>query len=69
MVGSKDFYDEDIDGEVNVTTSLKQPGSSFKPVIFARAFEKNSFSPATPIFDIKTTFGNYEPDNYDGNFM
>lgn len=69
MVGSKDFYNTDIDGEVNVTTSLKQPGSSFKPLIFARAFEKNNFSPSTPIFDIETKFGNYEPDNYDGNFM
>lgn len=56
MVGSVDFFDEQIDGEVNITTSLKQPGSSFKPLIFARAFEKNSFAVDTPIYDIRTDF-------------
>ena len=69
MVGSKDFYDEEIDGEVNITTSLKQPGSSFKPIIFARAFEKNALSPQTPIFDVETEFGKYKPENYDGEYM
>ena len=69
MVGSIDFNDKDIDGEVNITTSLKQPGSSFKPLIFARAFETNSLSPDTPIFDVETKFGSYEPENYDGEFL
>lgn len=69
MVGSKDFYDEEIDGQVNITTSLKQPGSSFKPLIFARGFEHNAISPATPFFDVPTAFGSYEPENYDGEFL
>ena len=41
MVGSKDFFDKTIDGEVNVATRLRQPGSSIKPLVFAAAFMKN----------------------------
>lgn len=69
MVGSKDYFDEKIDGEVNVTLSRnRQPGSSFKPIIYAAAFEKG-YLPQTQLWDVNTTFktdiGNYEPKNYD----
>jgi penicillin-binding protein 1C len=50
-------------------TSLKQPGSSMKPLIYARAFEKNSLSTDTPIFDVEMNFGTYKPKNFDGEFM
>lgn len=69
MVGSQDYYNKDIDGEVNVMTSLKQPGSSMKPFIYARAFEKNALSTDTPIFDVEMNFGTYKPKNFDGEFM
>lgn len=71
MVGSKDFFDKSIDGEVNVTTRLRQPGSSIKPLVFATAFMKN-FSPASVIADVVTEFPGkddktpYIPKNYDG---
>lgn len=69
MVGSQDYYNKEIDGEVNIITSLKQPGSSMKPIIYARAFEKNNLSTDTPIFDVETDFGNYTPKNFDGKFL
>lgn len=49
-------------------TSLKQPGSSMKPLIYARAFENNKLSTDTPIFDVEMDFGNYKPKNFDGEF-
>jgi len=69
MVGSKDFYDEDIDGQVNVTMRDRQPGSSFKPVVYAAAFKKG-YTPNTTLFDVETTFlteigKDYTPKNYD----
>lgn len=68
MVGSKDFFDKDIDGQVNVTLSQRQPGSSFKPIVYAAAFARG-YLPETQLWDVNTTFKtdtqNYEPKNYD----
>lgn len=65
MVGSKDFFDQAIDGQVNVTTSYRQPGSSFKPLVYASAFLKG-FYPGNVLFDVVTNFGQgYEPKDYD----
>jgi membrane peptidoglycan carboxypeptidase len=55
MVGSADFYDSTIDGQVNITTSERQPGSSIKPIAYAAAFEKG-WSPATRIMDVKSVY-------------
>jgi penicillin-binding protein 1C len=71
MVGSKNFFDEDIDGEVNVVTRLRQPGSSIKPVVYATALSKG-FTPASVLVDVETEFPGkdeatpYIPKNYDG---
>ena len=72
MVGSRDYNDETIDGNFNVAVDGKrQPGSSFKPFVYAAAFEKG-FTPDTVVYDVKTDFdlraGNnkYIPKNYDG---
>lgn len=73
MVGSRDYFDKSIDGQVNVTTSPRQPGSSFKPFAYATAFEKG-YQPENLIYDVPTNFGpdgsghDYKPHNYDGNF-
>lgn len=67
MVGSKDYYDESIDGNVNIATSYRQPGSSFKPYVYAMAFY-NRYSPATILYDVRTKFGSKYPDNYEGGF-
>ena len=71
MVGSKDYFSKEIDGKVNVATSPRQPGSSFKPLVYATAFEKG-YQPETMLFDLPMNFGpdgqgtEYEPQNYDG---
>lgn len=68
MVGSKDFFDDEIDGQVNVTLRPRQPGSSFKPIVYAAAFRKG-YLPETQLWDVNTTFitetSNYNPRNYD----
>ncbi|KKU14046.1 MAG: Penicillin-binding protein, 1A family [Candidatus Magasanikbacteria bacterium GW2011_GWC2_45_8] len=68
MIGSKDFFDEKIDGQVNVALRLRQPGSSFKPIVYAAAFEKG-YTPDTKLFDVQTIFKtetkDFSPRNYD----
>lgn len=80
MVGSRDYFNNEIEGQVNVTTALRQPGSSFKPFVYATAFEKG-YTPETTLYDVKTQFSTacapsnlsneypcYAPDNYDSQF-
>jgi 1A family penicillin-binding protein len=66
MVGSRDFFNQEIDGQVNVAISERQPGSAFKPVVYATAFKKQ-YSPGYTLWDVTTDFGNYTPKNYDGS--
>ncbi|MXX24726.1 MAG: LysM peptidoglycan-binding domain-containing protein [Caldilineaceae bacterium SB0668_bin_21] len=72
MVGGVDFNQEDA-GQVNLSVSLRQPGSSFKPVLYAAALSENLISPATVIWDTPTAYpvgmGHfYSPRNYDRTF-
>lgn len=84
MIGSRDYFDKNIDGNYNVATARRQPGSSFKPFIYAMAFNKG-FTPDTVLFDLPTEFSTtcntygtplpghdqsscYKPDNADGKF-
>lgn len=72
MVGSKDYFDKSIDGQVNVAIRDRQPGSSFKPYVYLTAFTKG-YTPETVLFDVETNFStdegkDYKPQNYDGNF-
>lgn len=74
MVGSKNFSADDYDGQVNVTTSLRQPGSSFKPFTYVTAF-KEGYTSATLLLDVPTSFPggagqpDYNPVNYDGKYI
>jgi 1A family penicillin-binding protein len=70
MLGSVDFWNEEIDGQVNVALALRQPGSSIKPVNYLAAFEEG-WTAATLIMDVQTESPNptgppYVPKNYDG---
>lgn len=72
MVGSKDYFDIEHDGQVNVTMRPRQPGSSIKPVTYAVALEQGQ-TPSTLIADEPITFQitgapPYSPKNYDGRF-
>ncbi|MFH1407650.1 MAG: PBP1A family penicillin-binding protein [Patescibacteria group bacterium] len=74
MVGSKDYFDIENDGNVNVTLSLRQPGSAIKPLMYVTAFE-HGFTPSTVLFDVPTAFSGgagqapYKPVNYNGNYI
>lgn len=80
MVGSRDYFDTEIDGNYNIALAERQPGSSFKPFVYATAFKKG-YTPETVVFDLKTQFstncapdnftsedGCYSPENYDLKF-
>ncbi|MCB8988356.1 MAG: transglycosylase domain-containing protein, partial [Ardenticatenaceae bacterium] len=72
LVGSVDFYDESIDGQVNMALAPRQPGSSIKPFVYLSALEKG-WTPATLIWDVQTQFTDganppYVPKNYDDAF-
>ncbi len=73
MVGSPDFGNSAIAGQINMATSpTRQPGSSIKPFTYVAAFEKG-WTPSTLIWDVPTQFPDganppYEPRNYDGKF-
>ncbi|HLE48598.1 MAG TPA: PBP1A family penicillin-binding protein [Patescibacteria group bacterium] len=73
MVGSKDFLAKDYDGQVNVTLSLRQPGSAIKPITYITALMEN-YTASTLLMDVATEFPggvnqpNYKPVNYDGKF-
>ncbi|MFH1946717.1 MAG: PBP1A family penicillin-binding protein [Candidatus Magasanikbacteria bacterium] len=69
LVGSRDFFDEEINGQFDVATlGKRQPGSSFKPIVYTAAFEKG-YTPDTVLFDVETDFAvsgkPYKPLNYD----
>lgn len=67
-VGSEDYFNESIDGAVDMVTALRQPGSSIKPFTYLLALE-NGYTPATILDDLPTEFstenGPYSPKNYD----
>lgn len=84
MVGSRDFFDTEIPGQYNIALANRQPGSSFKPIVYAAAFERG-YTPETVLYDVPTQFsalcdayGNpkagvsksacYMPENYDNKF-
>ena len=73
MVGSKNYNASDIDGKFNVTTALRQPGSSIKPINYLLALE-NGFNLASIVNDSPVTYffsgqKNYSPQNYNGKYM
>lgn len=78
MVGSRDYFDPEIDGNFNIALANRQPGSAFKPFVYAQAF-REGYSPDTVVFDLETQFSTtcapddftdeneecYSPQNYD----
>ena len=73
MVGSADFYNTSIAGQVNVAVRPRQPGSAIKPILYALAMNDLQISPATIIWDVEANYNldkteQYRPLNYDKNF-
>ncbi len=80
MAGSRDYFNADIDGAFNIALANRQPGSSFKPFVYAAAFLKG-YTPETVLFDVPIQFSTscavtdlsneapcYSPGNYDDRF-
>ena len=72
MVGSRDFFDAEHDGQVNIVLQSRQPGSSIKPITYSLAFS-SGLTPSSPIDDAPICFSSpsappYCPKNYDGKF-
>lgn len=75
MVGSRDFFDESIDGQVNLSTATHSPGSALKPLTYLAAFQLDprTWHPATVLWDVPTTYleadgTEFRPVNFDGIF-
>ncbi|HXK39174.1 MAG TPA: PBP1A family penicillin-binding protein [Candidatus Paceibacterota bacterium] len=81
MVGSRGYFDPEIEGKVNIALANRQPGSAFKPFVYATALGKG-YTPETVVFDLQTQFSTfcepsdvanseppcYSPGNYDEKF-
>ena len=69
LVGSADFFDEKIDGQVNGASAPRSPGSALKPFIYALALDQGLIHPNTVLRDAPTSFGPFSPENFDGQFI
>lgn len=67
LIGSADWDNEDF-GQVNMATTARQPGSTFKPIYYAEALEQQTITPATVITDERKEYGDYRPENFDFRF-
>lgn len=74
MIGSKDYFNNEADGQVNVALAMRQPGSSIKPIMYATTFAQKTLNPGSMLLDVPTCFKvagqrDYCPKNYTGAFM
>ena len=69
LVGSADFFDAQIDGQVNGATAKRSPGSTLKPFVYALGLEQGVIHPLSILRDVPTSFSAYTPENFDGRFV
>ncbi len=69
LVGSADYFNANIDGQVNGTAAKRSPGSTLKPFIYGLAMDQSLIHPASVLKDAPTSFGPYSPENFDGRFV
>lgn len=69
LVGSADYFDAGIQGQVNGADAKRSPGSTLKPFIYALALDQGVLHPASVLRDVPSAFGPYTPENFDGRFM
>jgi penicillin-binding protein 1C len=69
LVGSANYFDKDLRGQVNGTLARRSPGSTLKPFIYALGFDQGVLHPQTVLRDVPTSFGPYTPENFDGRFL
>lgn len=68
-VGSANYWDTMIHGQVNGVVSKRSPGSALKPFVYALALDQGVLHPRTMLRDAPTSFGPYAPENFDGRFF
>ncbi len=69
QVGSADFSDVSIDGQVDGTRSPRSPGSTLKPFVYALALDQGLIHPLTMLKDAPRSFGAFDPENFDREFV
>lgn len=69
LVGSANFFNRSIGGQINGAEIKRSPGSTLKPFIYALALDQGLIHPATVLKDVPHRFGNYNPENFDYDFM
>jgi penicillin-binding protein 1C len=69
LVGSANYFDRDLHGQVNGTLARRSPGSALKPFVYALGFDQGVLHPQTVMRDVPTAFGPYTPENFDGRFL
>lgn len=69
LVGSADFFDGAIQGQVNGAFAKRSPGSALKPFLYALAMDQGLIHPASVLKDAPTAFGPFSPENFDGSFL
>ncbi|UXI67640.1 penicillin-binding protein 1C [Tahibacter amnicola] len=69
LVGSADYADARIGGQVNGTLAKRSPGSTLKPFIYALGMDQGVLHPRTVLRDVPSSFGPFTPENYDGRFL
>ena len=68
-VGSSDYWNDAIDGQVNGVLAKRSPGSALKPFVYALALDQGVLHPQTVVRDAPTSFGPFTPENFDGRFF
>lgn len=69
LIGSRDWHDAAIHGQVNGTLAKRSPGSTLKPLLYALAIDQGRLHPASVLRDVPSAFGSFTPENFDGRFM
>lgn len=69
MVGSADYLDAAIHGQVNGTMARRSPGSTIKPFLYALAIDQGVIHPLTMLRDAPSAYGSFQPENFDGRFV
>jgi len=69
LVGSADFFNRKLGGQINGTDIKRSPGSTLKPFIYGLALDQGLIHPDTVLKDVPRSFGSYNPENFDYDFM
>ena len=69
QVGSADFNRVSINGQIDGTRSHRSPGSTLKPFVYALALDQGLIHPLSILADAPRSFGEYNPENFDREFL